>query len=412
VGSIGSQSAPRVALERTASAIVSARRATLADRYAINSFAVEWRWLADLIPVTDAWRDLASRALESNVFYEPGFALAAAALFGRNAGAVLVWSGGERRKLLGFIPAYVDERRYGFKLPVLVGWTHRYGPLGTPLVERDAAEPVIAAWLAHVAANPALPGLLLLPLLAEDGPFATTLARIVRRAQMPSADFDRHRRALLEPGEHRTDYLEYALSTHRQGELRRTGRRLADLGALLFTTTMEPSAIAAEIEDFLAIEASGWKGRAGTAVADHDEIRSFFKAAVAALAAEGKVQLNRLLLDGRAIAVAVTLRSGEQAWFWKTTYDETFARYAPGMLLTGALTEQLAENAAVSRTDSCAAAGNATLNPIWRERLALCDRLIAVRPGAPFALGLRLERARRGVLAAAKTLRERWRRRR
>jgi hypothetical protein len=44
--------------------------------------------------------------------------------------------------------------------------------------------------------------------------------------------------------------------------------------------------------------------------------------------------------------------------------------------------------------------------------LALCDRLIAVRPGAPFALGLRLERARRGVLAAAKTLRERWRRRR
>ena len=56
-------------------AIASARRAVLADRYPINSFAVEWRWLADLVAVTDEWRELAARALEPNVFYEPAFAL-------------------------------------------------------------------------------------------------------------------------------------------------------------------------------------------------------------------------------------------------------------------------------------------------------------------------------------------------
>ena len=153
MASIGSQFAPRVALERTVSAIASARRAALADRYAISSFAAEWRPLSELGGIEDEWRDLAAHALEPNVFYEPAFALAAAPVFGRDAGAVLVWSGTEPRKLLGFFPARVNARRYGVKFPVLIGWTHPYAPLGTPLVERDAAEPVIAAWLAHLAAR-------------------------------------------------------------------------------------------------------------------------------------------------------------------------------------------------------------------------------------------------------------------
>jgi CelD/BcsL family acetyltransferase involved in cellulose biosynthesis len=410
VASIGSQSAPRIALERTASAIASARRAVLADRYAINSFTVEWRPVGDLLAITDEWRALAAHALEPNVFYEPGFALAAAPVFGNDVGAVLVWSGTQPRELLGFFPARISERRYGLRLPVLIGWTHPYGPFGTPLVDHDAAEPVIAAWLAHLAVNPALPGLLLLPLVAAQGPFASALDGILSRAQMPSENFGTHSRALLEPGDDRADYLEHALTTHRLRELQRSGRRLADRGALLFTATSQP--VAAEIEEFFALEASGWKGEAGTAAASRDDTRSFFKTALAALAAEGKVTLNRLLLDGRAIAAAITLRSGGAAWYWKTAYNEAFAPQAPGMLLTAALTEQLAADVTIARTDSCAATDNVVLNPIWRERLMLSDRLIAVRPEAPFAYACRLERLRRAAVAAAKSVRARLRRER
>ena len=88
---------------------------------------------------------------------------------------------------------------------------------------------------------------------------------------------------------------------------------------------------------------------------------------------------------------------------------KNFARYAPGMLLTAALTEQLAEDETIARTNSCAAPGNTTLDPIWGERLSLCDRLIAVRPAARFGLACRLERARRAVTTAAKALRARFR---
>ena len=184
------------------------------------------------------------------------------------------WSGRERepRKLLGFFPARVVERRYGLKLPVLVGWTHPYAPLGTPLVERDAAEPVIAAWLAHLADNPALPGLLLLPLIAEDGPFAAALNATLRRAQMPCCRF-------CAPPSGAARAARQPRALHRARALAAPAARaaphrpaLADLGALLFTAATGASAIAGAIEDFFVLEASGWKGTAGTAAAYHDEV--------------------------------------------------------------------------------------------------------------------------------------------
>jgi len=389
----------------TVSAIASARRAAVADRYAANALVVEWRSLSELEPIADEWRDLAARALEPNVFYEPAFAQPAAKIFGRDAGALLVWSGTSPRKLLGFFPARIEPRRYGLKLPVLAGWSHAYAPLGTPLIERDAAEPVIAAWLAHLADDPELPGLVLLPFLPVDGPFATALDAIVRRAQMPVADFNLHQRAQLVPDGDRLFYVERTVGQHKHKELRRYVRRLGDIGALLFTTATEPETVAGAIADFFKLETRGWKGKAGTAASLHDDIRNFITAAVNGLAAEGKVAINRIFIDGSAIAVTIMLRSADTAWFWKIVYDEKFAHYSPGVVLTFAVTEDLVEDTTLVRTDSCAVADHPMIDHIWRERLTLCDRLIAVRPLASFSTIRRLEMLRNAAFAAAKAVR-------
>jgi len=400
---------PILALDGAASAIASARRAVVADRYA-NSFAAEWRSFAGLLSIVDEWRELAARSLEPNVFYEPAFALEAAAVFGADAGAVLVWSGTTPRKLLGFFPARIELRRYGVKLPVLSGWTHPYAPLGTPLIEREAAELVVAAWLAYLANDRELPGLLLLPYLPEQGPFAAALDAITRRAQMPATDFNRHSRALLMPGSERLLYVERTLGQHKHKELRRSVRRLGDTGAILFTVATEPEAVLAAMRDFFTLEARGWKGQAGTAAAFRDDIRRFVTAAVAGLAKEGKVAVNRILIDGRTIALTITLRSADTAWFWKIAYDEDFAQHSPGVILSFCVTEDLIEDPSVVRTDSCATANHPMIDHIWRERLVLCDRLIGVRPGAGFAVARRLEPARGLAIAAAKGLRARFHR--
>lgn len=395
--------------ERTASAIASARRAVVAERYAAHALAVEWRSLAELAPIADEWRELAARAVEPNVFYEPAFALEAATVFGSDAGAVLVWSGTAPRKLLGLFPARIERRRYGVKLPVLVGWTHPYAPLCTPVVEHEAAEPVIAAWLDYLAGNAQLPGLVLLPFMPTHGPFAAALNTIVRRTQMPAADFNAHRRAQLVSSGDGARYVERTVSKHRRRELRRNLRRLSDSGALLFTTATAPLAIAAALNDFIALEARGWKGEAGTAAACHGDIHRFVAAAVGGLAAEGKATIDRMLLDGRAIAATITLRSGDAGWFWKMAYDEEFARCSPGAVLAVALTEELADDRTLARADSCATADHPLMDNIWRERLELCDRLIRVRPQARFALARQLETLRGSGIKLAKTVRDRIR---
>jgi CelD/BcsL family acetyltransferase involved in cellulose biosynthesis len=389
----------------TVSAIASARRAAVADRYAANSLAVEWRNLFELESIVDEWRDLATRALEPNVFYEPAFALPAARIFGRDAGALLVWSGTSPRKLLGFFPSRIETRRYGFRLAVSVGWTNPYAPLGTPLVEREAAEPVVAAWLAYLADDPELPGLVLLPFLPTDGPFATALDAIVRRAQMPVADFNLYQRAQLVPDGDRLFYVERTVGQHRHKELRRYVRRLGDIGALLFTTATEPETVARAIEDFFKLETRGWKGKAGTAAALHDDIRNFIASAVNGLAAEGKVAINRIFIDGSAIAITIMLRSADTAWFWKIVYDEKFAQHSPGVVLAFAVTEDLVEDTTLVRTDSCATADHPMIDHVWRDRLTLCDRLIAVRPQASFSSVRRLEMLRNAAIAAAKAVR-------
>ena len=396
---------PVVVLDGAASAIGRARRAVLADRYLANSLAVEWRDLSELQSIAGEWAELAARALEPNVFYEPAFLLAAAPVFARDAGAMLVWSGGVPRRLLGFFPARRQRRRYGIDLPILLGLIHPYAPLGVPLVEREAAEPVIAAWLAKLAADESAPAWLLLPSLPSNGPFAAALEAIVRRARMPTADFNRHQRALLAPTGERPLYVENALGQRQHKELRRHWRRLSETGAVLFTAATEPAAVAAALDDFLALEAAGWKGRAGTAAADHEEVRRFTRAAVIGLAAEGKVLLNRILVDGTAIAAAIVLRSGHQAWFWKIAYDESFARFSPGVMLSVALTDELLDEPTIERTDSCATADHPMIDHLWRERLAMSNRLVAARSPARFWLVKSLEGLRSAAINGAKKIR-------
>jgi hypothetical protein len=100
------------------------------------------------------------------------------------------------------------------------------------------------------------------------------------------------------------------------------------------------------------------------------------------------------------------LRSGDTAWFWKIAYDEAFAPYSPGVVLTLAVTEDLIEDETLHRTDSCATANHPMINHIWRERLELADRLIGVRSTATFASVQGMEQLRGLSISAAKSVRE------
>jgi CelD/BcsL family acetyltransferase involved in cellulose biosynthesis len=369
----------------------------------------EWKPLAALTAVRGEWRDLAARALEPNVFYDPAFALAAAPVFGADVGAVLVWSRAQPARLIGLFPLRI-ERRYGV-IATLTGWTHPYAPLGVPLVDRDEADAAIGALLDHVEGAPGLPKLMLLPLVPREGLFAAALARVLARHRGRTQGFGAHARALLAPGDDRASYLDH-VAHKKTKELRRQRRRLEDVAPVELETAHGPAAVSSALVDFFALEASGWKGRAGTAAAHDEAVRTFIQHAVPDLAAQGSARVDRLMQSGRPRAVTITLRSGNTAWFWKIAYDEAFARASPGVQLSLDLTKQLLADETLVRTDSCAASGHPMIDHLWRERLALEDVLIA--PGAAslmqFHLARLLEALRRVALASAKRLRDKIRR--
>lgn len=376
-----------------------------------SGFVVEVRRLDEVAAFAADLQALAGRALVPNVFYEPAFMAAAAPVFGRAVLAGLVWRGVPRR-LCGFFPVTIERRRYGLPLPVLAGWTHPYAPLGAPLIDRDCAGAAVTAWFAHIAAAAELPKLLLMPCLPAEGALAAAFDAALAQCGGRNADFGWHRRALLAPPADRAEYLGHALPHRKRKELRRQRKRLADQGALTASIAGEPAAVAAALADFLALEAAGWKGRAGTAAQADDATRGFVAGAVAALAAEGKAQVARLALDGRAIAAIVTLRSGDTAWCWKIAYDESHARHSPGVQCLLDVTQALLADPRVARADSCATENHPMIDHVWRERLALSDRLICVAPcnAVLFAHVCGLESFRRSAIRAFKRLRDLLRR--
>jgi hypothetical protein len=76
------------------------------------------------------------------------------------------------------------------------------------------------------------------------------------------------------------------------------------------------------------------------------------------------------------------------------------------VMLSAVLTNELVEDTTLVQTDSCATANHPMIDHLWRERLALCNRLISVRPQLSFSLVRRLEALRSTAIAAAKGVRD------
>ncbi len=391
---------PDIVKARRSEADMSSLRRAAPDQASLDA----GRLLTTLSPIgqfasmATEWRALAAKAIEPNVFYEPAFALAAAPVLGRSVFALGVQS--PERELLGFFPLALTRYRYGVPQPLLVGWTHPFAPLGTPLVARERASAVLEACFDRIASDPMLPKLMLLPMLAEDGPFAAALDAVLARRSAVSFRFGLQQRALLQPAGVRTNYVETHVSGRRRKELRRQRRRLEAAGSLEFTRDAMPAGAPAALRDFFALEARGWKGRAGTAAVSRPEIAAFIEKTVSGLAETGQARVDRLTVGGRAIATTITLSSGHTAWFWKTAYDEAFHQYSPGVQLALHLTEDLLGEQTTARADSCAVADHPMIDHLWRERLRLSDRLIGVQSGRDvrFALACRLERLRGALI--------------
>ncbi|GIK85356.1 MAG: hypothetical protein BroJett026_08370 [Betaproteobacteria bacterium] len=121
-------------------------------------------------------------------------------------------------------------------------------------------------------------------------------------------------------------------SKSRRKEWREKERALAATGARLEVLATW-SEIATRFEELLDVEASGWKGRNGSAIRQRPHARRFFGLACPALADAGKLRVLAIVRDGRTIAFKLCTLHGGRMSSLKTGYLDEFASQSPGQVL-------------------------------------------------------------------------------
>ncbi len=358
----------------------------------------------------ERWHNLAVRALVPNVFYEPEFAIPAMIPFGDDVQLLLIADErGPDVQLLGLLPFRISTRRWGVPLPVAVAWNHPFAALGVPLIDRDRARDTIATLLNAARVLPGMPRRMVLPLIPDHGPFAELLDELLQQDNLRELRLDRYARAILDPPLGARDhYLENKLSSRTRGKMRTELRRIERQGTVTFETITARDEIDDALEDFLALEAAGWKGRGGTAVSCSPAEIEFLRQTVRNLAACGRVRIDRLRLDGRTLASSIIYLTGDQAWCAKICYDESQAASSPGSQLVMYITSELLADPSIARADSCTPPNRPFMSKFWGEQLALSNRVIELAGGDPLhPLAAMLEQGRRRLSHAFHEFKER-----
>jgi CelD/BcsL family acetyltransferase involved in cellulose biosynthesis len=274
-----------------------------------------------------AWRELAEAAVEPNPFFHPDFALTVAEGLGSSGISVLVVrEGGD---WLACLP--VERGRGWRRIPLhgLVVWNHLYCYLCTPLVRADRLDAAMMELLDEGVRRSA--GFLGLDLLPTDGPVSEALERSAAALGRKPVELGCFERAMLARREN-GDYLAFSAKHRRNFErLRRNLER--DLGGELSLRDRSDDLEARQ--EFLRLEASGWKGDGGTRTAfapsGHTEL---FLGICERTAASGMLQLVSAEIGRRSVAMLCNFVSGDTVFTFKIATDVELAKYSPGIQLS------------------------------------------------------------------------------
>lgn len=192
----------------------------------------------------------------------------------------------------------------------------------------DASGAVGALW-AHLRDHLRWDALVLRD-VPRDGPTSTLLEALARADRHLTGRWESLRTPWIPlggpPAEERT-------SAKFRSNLRRRAKRLAEQGAVALRRVDGGDGVDAAVDEFLALEAAGWKGERGSAIALDPALVGFYRRIARDAAARGALAIRTLLLDGRAVASHLGIVHRGVYYLPKTAYDEGLAGASPGQLL-------------------------------------------------------------------------------
>ena len=312
-----------------------------------------------------AWRALAARAMEPNPFFEPDCVIPAAThqTFGAEIKLVVA----ERDGLfLACLPVR-HIRRWKFPYPMVTSQVRRMGYLGTPLVDPEGGVEAVVALLRALVGlrRTATARLLVIDGMNGAGPVATLLREALAALKLPMRVFESYDRGLLARRDEPT--YDKVHSSKARYNIRRQHRLLqSELGCetVVVDRADDPTAI----QDYIDLEASGYKGRTGVAMTTVPGEPEYFSEMCKRFAEAGRLHVLALEADGRTLAMAVWIRGGEGMFLPKISFDEKYSKFGPGVLLQMDAIRYFHSQTDAMWIDTCTSPDNQLLLRLYPDR--------------------------------------------
>lgn len=173
------------------------------------------------------------------------------------------------------------------------------------------------------------------------------------------------------------DWMQTNFEHKRRKELKRLRARLSEQGKLESISLQKHGDIASFLKAFLKLEAEGWKGKRGTAIANSPEMARGLEAGLAAMHRAGRLLFWQINFNDEPIAALFALTDDSEVTLGKIAYAESFAKYSPGVLIILDATAELLNGGIFTKADSNAIPGHPMIDRIWRDRIECIDVLLA-----------------------------------
>jgi CelD/BcsL family acetyltransferase involved in cellulose biosynthesis len=342
----------------------------------------------ELPAIIPDWQDLCGRSLEDNVYYTPPFAKALLDTTAASAKVRFAVVRDETR-LVGLLPV----TRPAVPAPLLraagQAWQTDYTFSCTPLLDKERATEAAQVLLRMLAAESR--GAWRLPALNVDGPSCRAMIAALEREGFTWSLSRRFERAALSTGLTFEEHMQRHVDKKRRKDLERNRRRLEKLAPVRHEVHRSGEGLDRAVRAVLSIEAAGWKGRRGTALACRAETRRFAETAFTGDEANSICRADVLSLDGKPIAVSLMTFAGRTGFTVKCCFDEAYRTYSAGLLLEVEVIRSFLSEGWADRLDS-ATAGAHVVDDLWPERISVADLIFSAHPRSS---GLRVSALRR-----------------
>jgi CelD/BcsL family acetyltransferase involved in cellulose biosynthesis len=311
------------------------------------------------------WQDLSERALEPNPLFEPSCVIPAARhqSFGDEIALVVVE---EEDRFLACLPVRDIRRWKKVPYPMVTSQVRRMGYLGTPLVDASAPPGAMKALLEALRQHRTMGRgrILILDGVADDGSVAGLVRSAAAELRLPVRTWNSYERGILR---RRAD-VDYGRLPGDEGRnLRRLSRRFADEFGTELTMT-DRAADPAAIDDYIRLEAAGFKSTIGVAMATVPGEPEYFHEMCERFRAAGRLVVLTLQGDGQVLAIQIGMRGGEELFMIKSSFDEKFAHFKAGKQLHMRVMAYFQNDTDATLLDTCSDANNELLLKFYPDR--------------------------------------------